>query len=687
MDYEKLKAHQTVLLDLYTSLSETLKREGDEVDSDLKAMQENIAAEKFLLAIVGEVKAGKSTFVNAILGEAMLPSDDLQATSQIVEIYKSNKIEVGSTFANGRSEVVEEDKAVPFLKEIASINDDSRGIPIVQVSRFLIDHYSEAKGRAVLKEKELENFLNSDLENIYKLDKEEFQGKIREYIKKNISCDKIPQRVSLGYPHDFSEFKHFRVVDTPGINAIGGIEDQTKDFIDEADAVIYLHDASQLESKALRNALEKEIPKRVKDRLILVLTHRSEKFYPGSDEHEKILREAKKLYSEIGSDNIFFVDSLTELHLKEFYGKSTDEIDAIRKEDPQLRSLTASCVEEADGNEYVLLDLLEEQSNFREIRERIERDSIDSASFQMKNFASAMQEVYGVIEKEIKVRIADLREDYRDPQFFASKIQNQKDKMERMKRDYNEFKDRLRVEFSPSDENSRYSQEVNKMMKRLSDRIRKKIFEPNDHNDQKEVKVQHWVRTLHRKFDNEMASFVDTLNVNFQKIEVSYRNVGVQIDYEINVPMTPLDSIWDTASNAVEEKTNKELAEVEKNFRDRVKFVFFRRYTEATESKRDEIRRSFSIYYWDELRPELRELYKGTKTKLSKQISAMINSTCEEYESKLDRELLEQKQDMKKLEEDKMKNEKLGKNISSLEEKEKIINDNIQECIRVGGEL
>ena len=42
---------------------------------------------------------------------------------------------------------------------------------------------------------------------------------------------------------------------------------------------------------------------------------------------------------------------------------------------------------------------------------------------------------------------------------------------------------------------------------------------------------------------------------------------------------------------------------------------------------------------------------------------------------------------MKKFEEDKMKNEKLGKNILSLEEKEKIINDNIQECIRVGGEL
>ena len=147
------------------------------------------------------------------------------------------------------------------------------------------------------------------------------------------------------------------------------------------------------------------------------------------------------------------------------------------------------------------------------------------------------------------------------------------------------------------------------------------------------------------------------------------------------------DSIWDAAFNAVEDKIEEELVEVEKSFRDHVKFVFFRRYTEATESKRDEIRCSFPIYYWDEIRPELRKLYKRVKTKLSKQIGAMINSICEEYKSKLDGEFLEQKQDMKKLEKEKRKNEELEEEISSLEEKEKMIDTNIKKCIRVGGEL
>ena len=402
MAYKELKAHRTVLLDLYESLGKALDKEDDEMPGFITQRQENIAAEKFLLAIVGEVKAGKSTFINAILREAILPYDTLQATSEIVEIHHSDKKEVQVTFANGDTQAIEDDpqtpenEAVPFLKKIASINEEYRGLPIVQVNRFLIDHYSEAEGKAVFEKSELEDFIPG-LENIYKLETEEFGGKIRKYIAKNIACDEIPERVTLGYPHDFSESKHFRIVDTPGINAIGGIENQTKEFINQADAVIYLHNAKQLESKALRNALENELPERVKDRLILVLTHRSEKF----DEHERILEETQRLYPKIGSDNIFFVDSLTELHLKAFYGKSMDEINAIRRQDPQLRRLTSDCVEVADGNSNALLDLLEAQSNFTQIRERIERDAQNSASIQMKDFASAIQEEYEVLDQKI----------------------------------------------------------------------------------------------------------------------------------------------------------------------------------------------------------------------------------------------------------------------------------------------
>ena len=400
MDYGKLADCRRDLLNLYKSLEsscEDFNESGYEIDSELRAMQENVEAERFLLAIFGEVKAGKSTFINALLKEEMLPSDVLQATSEIIEVHKSVEKKAEVTFANGKKQVVEDDPQTPedevalFLKKIASVNEEYRGVPIVQINKFLSEHYDKEKEEAIYEDEELEAFLSSDLENIHKLDEKEFKRKICVYIDKNISCDEIPSTVSLYYPHDVSELKHFRIVDTPGINATGGIEDQTKEFINQADAVIYL-DKGPIESKVPRNALENELPEKVKDRPIFVLTHRSEE---DEDGNEKILNEAKNLYSEIGSDNIFFVDSLTELYLQKFYGaKTIGEINAIRRTDQQLRRLTAHFFEEAAGNRDKFLNLLRDQANFRGIRERTKKDARSSAANQMKDFAYAMQDAY-----------------------------------------------------------------------------------------------------------------------------------------------------------------------------------------------------------------------------------------------------------------------------------------------------
>jgi hypothetical protein len=50
-----------------------------------KALEEG----HYVLAVIGEAKAGKSTLINALLGERILPTDVLQSSSAIVEIFKS----------------------------------------------------------------------------------------------------------------------------------------------------------------------------------------------------------------------------------------------------------------------------------------------------------------------------------------------------------------------------------------------------------------------------------------------------------------------------------------------------------------------------------------------------------------------------------------------------------------------
>lgn len=692
MDYEKLKSHQTVLLDLYTSLSETYKEEGNEIDSELKAMQENIAAEKFLLAIVGEVKAGKSTFINALLGEAMLPFDTLQATSEIVEIHQSQKKEVQVTFANGTTQVVEDDpetpenEAVPFLKKIASVNEEYRDIPIVQVNKFLIDHYSEKEGKAVFEESDLENFVSdSKLENIHNLSEEEFGNKIRKYIEKNISCDEIPERITLGYPHIFSEFKHFRIVDTPGINAIGGIEDQTKEFINQADAVIYLHKAGQQESTALRDALENELPERVKDRLILVLTHRSQYFYPGENEHKRILKQTEKLYPVIGSDNIFFVDSLTDLHLKGLYDKSMEEIRDTRRKDPQLRSLTADCVDVADGDKYALLDLLEAQANFTEIRERITRDAQDSASTQMKDFAEAMREEYEIIDDIIKAKIEPLRMKYKDPQSFSSDIQKQKDEINRMRVDYSKFTDELREDFSPSDMNNRYYQKIDQITDNCINKINKKEFNSGSHT-QKTVK--DYVDKLEGDHGDEMTKFVDSLQNDFKK-RTADRNIEMQSDYSITVPKISVRSVWGEALNTANKKIETQVSKVgsDRGLFSKVLHLITFDLFKDDENVKKEIRKTLPQQLWMEITsrivPELIE----HKTRLQENIDHLINDFCNRYQCKFNAQLQNREQYIEELNLKKKTNEELKNELSCLEEEKKMINDNIQRCMRVGGEL
>ena len=154
-------------------------------------------------------------------------------------------------------------------------------------------------------------------------------------------------------------------------------------------------------------------PERVKERLTLVLTHGSQ-----IDEHERerILEVTKSYYPEIGANNIFLVDSLTELYLREFYGKTMDEVRSIRKENSQIRRLTADCFEMAEGDINEFLDQLEAQASFDVIRKRIERDAQNSASIQMKDFANALKEEYEVLDNNISVRIESLRKKYQNPQ-------------------------------------------------------------------------------------------------------------------------------------------------------------------------------------------------------------------------------------------------------------------------------
>jgi predicted GTPase len=82
--------------------------------SDLAAW---VDEERFYVAVLGEFKRGKSTFLNALLGERVMPTGVLPVTSVITEIAWAAERTATVTFSEGRNECVALSSIGDFVTE------------------------------------------------------------------------------------------------------------------------------------------------------------------------------------------------------------------------------------------------------------------------------------------------------------------------------------------------------------------------------------------------------------------------------------------------------------------------------------------------------------------------------------------------------------------------------------------
>ncbi|MGN0607927.1 MAG: dynamin family protein [Oscillospiraceae bacterium] len=80
---------------------------------------EKIADEHFEVAIVGEFKRGKSTLINALLGEEVLPADVLPATATLNRVTYSETPYVEVEYKDGTSENVDINKLADYVTKLS----------------------------------------------------------------------------------------------------------------------------------------------------------------------------------------------------------------------------------------------------------------------------------------------------------------------------------------------------------------------------------------------------------------------------------------------------------------------------------------------------------------------------------------------------------------------------------------
>lgn len=228
----------------------------------------------FTLAVVGKVSSGKSTFINALLGcKDLLPTGHDQTTCGVTYIEYGEKPEVAIVFGDGHKKVIKDDISGKIKPHVA-IPEKYHYLPVNNIDDMIMGGYDFKKIWEVHNQLEEETLCPP-------IDK----ALLKEYVEQRKKKD-IAVEVRMKYPFN-EELKGWRVIDTPGIGAIGGIETRTKQLLAtqkedgsrEVDAIIFLQNGSQTLDQTDTKKFVKEqldnLTESDKDRLFYVLTHSS----------------------------------------------------------------------------------------------------------------------------------------------------------------------------------------------------------------------------------------------------------------------------------------------------------------------------------------------------------------------------------------------------------------------------
>lgn len=249
-----------------TQYADGLRQLGTKVDNDT-----------FKIQIVGTFKNGKSTFINALLGEDILPTKALPCTAVI------NEIKYGET-----------KKAVVYFRN-----------PLPET---LLSDIPEAT---------LNHMKANGMANVPPMEVE--YDRIADYV--TIPLDGDPEEISLKSPYLAVELFYpssllkegVEIIDSPGLNENDERTAVTFEYLDKADAIIFLLDATKACSKDEMDTVEDIlVPKGFDDMFFVV--NRFDLI--GPKEREDIKHFVENKVKKYTSNDVYFISAYNALRGK-----------------------------------------------------------------------------------------------------------------------------------------------------------------------------------------------------------------------------------------------------------------------------------------------------------------------------------------------------------------------------------
>lgn len=308
---EVLKQHRKFLKTSSALIEEKL------LTPQLEALAENIREQaarvkedRFLLMLVGESKSGKSTLINALLCQEVLPADVLECTSSVVEISYGEQCEVLAHLADKTTQsILGEENARGYLQANAAINPAYEGLPTPLIDQELL---IASHGNPI--SEDIDRLIKETTGSRGSLTPEEYDRRVRGYIdSRKQNWQQIPVHIELRWPLD-PAVRNMHVIDSPGVNTRGVLGDVTEDYLRNADAIIFCKQiGTATRSTGFLKFLSDHAANMRRDMLFLVLTHAADWT---NGQVAAACSAAQSEYSVyLDEKHILAVDSLTQVVL------------------------------------------------------------------------------------------------------------------------------------------------------------------------------------------------------------------------------------------------------------------------------------------------------------------------------------------------------------------------------------
>lgn len=189
---------------------------------DFDAILYKIANDKLVIGVIGQMKAGKSTFLNALIFKnEVLPAATTPMTASLSIITYGVEKKIEAEFYTS----VEWAELKQFsLLDAANYEGDNNQKSKIKAAKEII-------AKSVKIENELPILLGSKKVDAFE--------KLIEYVGADGKYTAITKSVRIEYPLDY--LKGVEIVDTPGFNdPVASREERTKEFLSRADVVVML---------------------------------------------------------------------------------------------------------------------------------------------------------------------------------------------------------------------------------------------------------------------------------------------------------------------------------------------------------------------------------------------------------------------------------------------------------------